>query len=273
MDLKEKALPMIRDVVFAIAIVGLLLAILWGYTGQFPHSPMVVVTSGSMMHEDAPFGRIGTIDPGDLVLVKKIHWKDDVITRGPSYAPTTKHKTYGDYGDVIIYIPDRNGDGIADKDATPIIHRAICWVQVNPDGTYTIEEYGLYNVSSITISELGLSNYKPPHNGFITKGDHNPSADQATRQGSLPAISTPVKPEWIIGKARGEVPWFGLIKLVFFGDENIQGEPGWVRIGNAVAPKDEWICLGISLFILIGIPTIWDAYKFYKKWKSEKLRL
>ena len=81
-----------------------------------------------------------------------------------------------------------------------------------------------------------------------------------------------VKPEWIIGKARGEIPWFGLIKLVFFGD-NIQGEPGWVKIGKAAAPKDEWICLGISLFILIGIPTIWDAYKFYKKWKSEKLRL
>jgi len=271
MDLRQKALLITRDIIVSIAIVGVILAILWGYTGQFPHSPMVVVTSGSMMHDNAPFGRIGTIDPGDLVLVKKINGKDDIITRGPSYAPTTKHKTYGDYGDVIIYIPDRNGDGKADKDSTPIIHRAICWVEVNPNETYTVEEYGIYNESSINIPELGLSNYKPPHSGFITKGDHNPSADQAV-YGSLPAISTPVKPEWIIGKARGEIPWFGLIKLVFFGD-NIQGEPGWVKIGKAAAPKDEWICLGISLIIIVGIPTAWDGYNFYKKWKSEKLRL
>lgn len=267
--MKEKTILFIRDIILSIAVVCIILAALWAYTGQFPHSPMVVVTSGSMMHENSPFGRIGTIDPGDLVLVKKIRGKDDVITRGPSYAPATRHKTYGDYGDVIIYVPDRDGDGRADKYATPIIHRAICWVEKNPDGSYTVKEYNLTNVSLITIAELGIYNYKPPHSGFITKGDHNKVADQRANG----YLSTPVKPEWIIGKARGEIPWFGLIKLIFFGNGNGYNGKDAVRIGRAVAPKDEWICLGIALLIIVGIPTAWDIYNLYKNWKSRKLRL
>ena len=268
MNLSPKTVLLIRDILISISIVGILLAALWGYTGQFPDSPMVVVTSSSMMHEDAPFGKIGTIDPGDLVLVKKIKGKDDIETRGPSKNPSTNHKTYGDYGDVIIYVPDRNKDGEKDENATPIIHRAICWVQKNADGTYTVEEYGIYNKPSINIEELNLYGYKPPHSGFITKGDHNFVIDQSNG-----GISTPVKPEWIIGKARGEIPWFGLIKLIIFGNEGGYDGPDGVRIGNAVAPKDEWICLGISSLIIIGLPTGWDIYNFYKKWKSKKLRL
>jgi len=122
-EINEKVLLTIRDVLAAVAIVGILLASLWAYTGQFPNTPMVVVTSGSMMHADAPYGKIGTIDPGDLILVKKISSKDDVLTRGARDNPATHHRTYGDYGDVIIYHPMGN------KKRTPIIHRAICWTK------------------------------------------------------------------------------------------------------------------------------------------------
>ncbi|KAA0001061.1 MAG: S26 family signal peptidase [Thermoplasmata archaeon] len=266
MEIKKKTILFIRDILISIAVVGVILASLWAYTGQFPNSPMVVVTSSSMMHENAPFGKIGTIDPGDLVLVKSINGKDDVETRGPKDNPTAKHRTYGDYGDVIIYIPDKNKDGKRDRNATPIIHRAICWVEKNEDGTYTIKEYGIQNATSITIDELGLHNYKPPHSGFITKGDNNNECDQC-------GLSTPVKPSWIIGKARGEIPWFGLIKLMIFGNDGGYDGPDSVRIGRAVAPKDEWICLGLSLFVIIVIPTAWDIYNFYKRRKSEEFRL
>ena len=44
---------------------ALLLGSMFLSTGTFP--PMVVVESGSMMHDDE--GQIGAIDPGDLVLV------------------------------------------------------------------------------------------------------------------------------------------------------------------------------------------------------------
>jgi len=260
MKLNEKALLFIRDIIISIGIVGLILAALWGYTGQFPHSPMVVVTSGSMMHEDAPFGRIGTIDPGDLVLVKRVNDREDIITRGSRENPVTKHRTYGDYGDVIIYYPMGN------EERVPIIHRAICWVEKNGD-TYTVKEYGIYNEKSINIPELHLSNYKPANSGFITKGDHNEYPDQIPNGG---ICAQPVKIDWIIGKARGELPWFGLIKLMIFGNgEGYSGNDA-KRVGKAVAPADEWICLGISLAILIGVPTGWDAYIYYRNYRKKK---
>ena len=194
LEINEKVLLTIRDVLAAVAIVGILLAALWAYTGQFPNTPMVVVTSGSMMHADAPYGKIGTIDPGDLILVKKISGRDDVITRGARNNPMTHHRTYGDYGDVIIYYPMGN------KERTPIIHRAICWVEYR-GGKYTVKEYGIENASTISISELHLFDYEPTNSGFITKGDNNELPDQYSSGG---ICAQPVKPEWIIGKARGE---------------------------------------------------------------------
>ena len=54
-----------REVTFAIGLVTILLGSMWVATGSFP--PLVVVESGSMMHEDE--GSVGAIDPGDLILV------------------------------------------------------------------------------------------------------------------------------------------------------------------------------------------------------------
>ncbi|KAA0004178.1 MAG: S26 family signal peptidase [Thermoplasmata archaeon] len=264
-NLQEKTIMLIRDVIIAIAIVGVILAALWAYTGQFPHTPMVVVTSSSMMHDNEPFGRIGTIDPGDLVLVKKVYSKNDIITRGDPQHPHTKHKTYGDYGDVIIYYP------MGDTDRTPIIHRAICWVQKNSDDTYDVPEYGIHGATSVDIPDLHLSGYKPKYSGFITKGDNNEYPDQTPNGG---ICEQPVQLKWIVGKARGELPWFGLIKLVF-PPGNTEGQWGYngddaVKIGYAVAPKDEWICLGISLFFIIVLPSSLDIYNFIKNWREKR---
>ena len=54
-----------REAMLALGLVVLLLGSMWVATGSFP--PMVVVESGSMMHEEE--GSLGAIDPGDLVLV------------------------------------------------------------------------------------------------------------------------------------------------------------------------------------------------------------
>jgi len=258
----QKVLLTIRDIVAAVAIVGIILAALWAYTGQFPSTPMVVVTSGSMMHDDAPYGRVGSIDPGDLVLVKKIGDRDDVTTRGPIGNPPTDTRTYSDYGDVIIYYPMGN------KDRTPIIHRAICWVQANNDSTYTVEEYNIIRESSVNIPQLHLSNYYPTNSGFITKGDHNELPDQYPNGG---ISKEPIKPEWVLGKARGELPWFGMIKLMIYGNQGVSGNQDWVKVGNAEAPKDIWVCLGISLLAIAAITISLDAYEYYKKRKEEKI--
>ena len=180
---KEGHIPIIRDIVIAFLILFIIMVALWGYTGQpFPQAPLVVIESGSMMHKDAPFGKIGTIDPGDLVLVVAVHSKADIVTYKEAKNGEKSCFTYGNYGDVLIYRPDTNGDGSVtdylDKGRTPIIHRAICWVEYNKDTKlYTVREYGIINATSITIEKLGLENYKPKWSGFITKGDNNPVCD------------------------------------------------------------------------------------------------
>ena len=62
------------------------------------------------------------------------------------------YKLFGDYSDVIIFHPN----GISS--ATPIMHRAISWVEKGEE----------------------MSDGKPaPHEGYITKGDNNAVPDQS----------------------------------------------------------------------------------------------
>ncbi len=252
-------IPFLREIVGSLVVVGIILAALWGGTGQsFPdEAPVVVVESGSMMHctngvgspsatcVGESFGRVGTIDPGDLVFVKAVDGKDDVET----YAAGGKVR-HGYSGDVIVY--HKNGD---DKQ-TPIIHRAMFWLQIHGDGTYSVPELGIHRRSDLnhprlTSDEYGLgsdyhkvlerNNAGPEDSGYVTRGDNNQKADQ-------PGISQmPIQPDWILGKARGEVPWMGLIKLRvsdFTSGTNFYAD----------APKDlRQILIGVVV-LLVAIP-------------------
>jgi signal peptidase len=111
--------------------------------------------------------------------------KNEIITC--AFGKSIDYKKYGDYGDVIIYKNVSN---------EYIAHRTMCWVEYNEEyGTYSIDDYGMINVSKITIPELGLENYIPHNSGFITKGDNRPACDQPNG-----VSSEPVKLEWIVGK-------------------------------------------------------------------------
>ncbi|HEC94907.1 MAG TPA: S26 family signal peptidase, partial [Thermoplasmatales archaeon] len=207
-SLENKIPSIVVEIAVAILILGGIMGSIWLYSGQpFPGSPpLVVIESGSMMHENEPFGRLGTIDPGDIVLAKAVHQKEDVITHGGKFGGarfvgSDGYKTYGDYGDVIIYKP------MGRTDVLPIIHRAMCWVEYDENtGTYSVQEYGIKNATSVTIPELDLYGYQPDHSGFITKGDNNELPDQHP---NARICEEPVKLEWVIGKAQGELPWFG----------------------------------------------------------------
>lgn len=278
--------PVVRDALVLLAVFGLLLGGLYAFTGTWP--PAVIVESGSMMHADSEvsYGRFGTIDPGDLVLVKDIDSVDDVATlveggRGH----------YGKAGDVIVYYPAN------DRSRTPIIHRAVAYVEVigagdatryavrwgdhDCEGGATKEQRdgrawcvygsdGVY-IPSVPIQGYGSrpadpNPYKPFRSGFLTKGD-NPVTNTQTDQ--LSGLShdargtpVPVQLEWIEGKGRAELPWLGLIKLALAGRANEQNPPpAWVKVGSAYAPKDLWVMLGVSLFLLVGVPLLYDAYK------------
>jgi len=253
----------VMDIVVALLAVLIILLLLWTYTGQWFEAPMVAIESGSMEHPDPPFGRMGTIDAGDMVLVKRVYTVDDIITHGGNLGGAQAKeccKTYGDYGDVIIYKP-------LGKDGVPqIIHRAMCWVDVYNDGnttTYTIAEYGIFNEETLTIPDLGLHHKKPDpawtHSGYLTKGDNNNIIDQVSS-----ICPQPLKLDWISGKARLEIPWLGTINLFF--DDLLYGK-------NTVknVHEDSLICLGILLAILISIPIALDVkdYIIEKKKKNQ----
>ena len=196
-----------------------------------------------------------------MVLLVKVNEMNDVLTRGNEFGGEKAKglggfQSYGDYGDVIIY----KKYGKTDEDQ--IIHRAICWIEVNDDNTYSVSEYGIYDANSINIEDLGLNNYRPSHSGFITQGDNPITNDRCDQAGGI--CSEPIKPDWITGKARFELPWIGTINLLF--NDIISGS-FWNKNEITVynVPSDSIICLIILILIIISIPIILDIYEFRKK--------
>ena len=265
---EDEKITFVRDILVAVLVVIFILSLLWGYTGQWFGAPMVAIESGSMMHEEEPFGRVGYIDAGDMVLLVKVNQLSDITVRGSisHYEDDSLSRffSYGDYGDVIVY------QKYGRTNEEQIIHRAICWVTYNDDDkTYTVEDYGIYNKPSITISEIGLNNYKPSHSGFITKGDNPRTNDRCDQAGGI--CSEPIKFEWVTGKARGELPWVGTINLLF--NDIISGsfvnENERPTVYNV--PQDSIISLVILIIVLVSIPISMDIYEYYRE-KNNKNR-
>lgn len=260
----DETVSFLRDIFVAIAVVIVILMFLWGYTGQWFGAPMVAIESGSMMHLDEPFGRIGTIDAGDMVLLVKVQGFDDIITQKEA-ENNGGYDSYGNYGDVIIYRKEGRND------VDQIIHRAMCWIDYNEDDTYTVESYDLYNVSSITIPELELRGYKPSHSGYITKGDNPVTNYRSDQAGGI--CSEPIKLSWVTGKARGELPWIGTVNLLF--NDIISGAFWNNRIKPTVfnVPQDSMICLVLLITVLISIPISMDVHEWYHRKENRQVTL
>jgi signal peptidase len=284
-DVQEKASPknialgIAKDVAISAGIVGGLLLGLYLFSGVWP--PMVVIESSSMMHgEDSG---LGVIDTGDLTLVQKVDERSDIITYVEATCRTNPHygfKEYGDYGHVIVY--RKNG-----KAETPVIHRAIAWIEYNASASDRarrmfrgdLPDIGVYNVSEyyVNVTSYRAENHQKqerlviqvsailartttssvPHSGFVTKGDHNiPYVDQWVLylQGGVPV--EPVKLEWIVGKAQGELPWFGLFKLWITGHD------------SRLFPKTSVQSLIITVIILVIVPIAIDYS--WARWKKKK---
>jgi len=254
----NSALLFLRDAGIALLFVVLVLLAMYAYTGLWP--PLVVVESDSMMHGTDNLSHIGIIDTGDLVLVRDIGAVDDIETYVDGFV--FGHKTYGEFGDVVVF--KRDGSDTQ----TPIIHRAILYIEFNADGhSYRApslqylpaEKWSTTNptdtwdrlTSVVMIYHVGWNdvtitidiNHFIPYrgSGFITKGDHNPTIDQG-------GSNRPVDVSWIVGKARGEIPWFGLLKL--WATDTL----GSVAPENSV--RNLWISIGVIVIVPIGIDVV-----------------
>ena len=276
--LKKFAIGLIRDLIIAGLIVTLIMAVLFIYSGIWP--PIVVIESGSMQHSNTE-SFIGVIDTGDLVLVKK-----EPLSNIKTYVEgrATGYSTYGNYGDVIIF--HKNGD----SSKTPIIHRALIYLKYDPSkNTYYSEElknlqYGeewsrsdginspydlngtlyIYNYghTSLTITidlQALLADTRNRHDGYITLGDNNKDVYDQRARGT-----EPIKYEWLIGVARGEIPWFGLLKLSFGSPEE--------RRHAQLAPANSWTSLYIALFLIIVGPLLIDYTLNYIRKNRKKTK-
>ncbi len=255
---------LVREGLGIVLLVGVLMLSLWAYTGQsLDQSPVVVVESGSMMHcengvgngppnptpcDSSSFGRLGTIDPGDLILIKDVDGASDVAT----YAEGGKHR-YGKSGDVIVYQP------YGRDDLTPVIHRALFWIEIHDDDSFSIPAIGLERSRDITaaqLEELGVHHGEAAranragsfvhlmaqdcHNisGFVTRGDNNVGQDVGG--GGSIGGPCPIREDWVIGKSRGEIPWIGTLKLLITDKPNYDNAPGdikgfmWLTVGLIV---------------------------------------
>jgi len=95
-----------------------------------------------------------------------------------------------------------------------------------------------------------LRYFGPPHGGLITMGDHNVQSSGTALLGyydQLFICMEPIKDEWLVGKARGELPWFGLVKLWATG-----GLPQHV-------PQNSVTSLVITIVLIIGLPIVLDV--------------
>jgi signal peptidase len=266
-------LEAVRDILVSVGVLFIVLASLYAYCGVWP--PMVVVESSSMMH--GPDSQIGVIDTGDLTLVKAIDDRNDVITyveaRDPN-DPKNGFQTYGDYGNVIVY----RKNGLAE---TPVIHRAMAWIEYNATasglaGSFRgdIPDIGVYNVSSytlpygvgfrnttVTIDLAGIfgetTTSRAPHGGFVTLGDNNKGAiDQGKLQVHGDIYVEPVRTEWVVGAAQGELPWFGLFKLWISGQD------------TGTFPRASSGGLILTFVLLVTVPLTADY--LVSRWKKNR---
>ena len=166
-------LALLRDILVAFLVVAVIMSVVYAYSGSV--NPLVAVQSGSMEPH---------INIGDVVFNRGLQRVS--VHNSTTDGKATNYSRFGNYGDVIIYRP--NGD----EHATPIIHRAMYWVNAG--------------------NRLP-NNQTAAHAGYITKGDHNQDYDQPLLFGGMPSVE-PVKPEWIIGVAQQPaIPWIGNLRL------------------------------------------------------------
>jgi signal peptidase len=268
--LSKGAVNLLRDLAVAFLLVAIVMASLFAFTRVWP--PMVVVESDSMQHSNTE-SFLGVIDTGDIVLVQDAPRRQDIITYVEGRARDPPYSTYGDYGDVIIFRK------FGREDLTPVIHRAIMFVEWNEttqgfdipsllalergeewvaskpepfglgrndwvvlkDVTYRHSDIRFtFNLFANLVGEEGCPS---PCRGFITMGDNN-----AAGGGGYDWLWI-VREEWVLGRARGEIPWFGLLKLV------LSGGFAW---GDSRAPPNSWSSLTVAIILLVVGPLALD---------------
>lgn len=234
--------------------------------GLYNHA--LVIESGSMQHSDTS-SYIGVVDTGDILLMRELP-SQELVTYVDGVA--TGHQAFGSFGDVVIFNMAPYG---------LVVHRAICRLDYNQSGgfdvpslrnlsaeqwstpegpgvwwnlrdTLVLRDVGYANVTvRIDLAEM-LRTMTVPHGGLITMGDNNWEEVGDERVGEydqayLASEEAPLPDQDVVGRGVGEVPWFGLTKVV------VEGNGGEVPLNSKVA-----FGLALSLIYLniLALPLI-----------------
>lgn len=179
---KSKAFQFIKDLVSTIATFLIVIGFGIAITGCWPF--MVAVESGSMQPN---------LMPGDVVIlmhpsrVGVVTWEE---------GKQSGYKSFGNYGDVIVYYPNGNGK--------PVIHRVIAFVNRGD------------NIPILSRDVLTYSDSFAQLSGYITQGDANRIPDQLAlmRVSGETQQILPVQEDWIIGVAKLRIPFIGYLRLL-----------------------------------------------------------
>ena len=279
----KTVLGFLRDVAIAAGIIGLLLLILFLYTANWP--PMVVIESDSMQHgDDSSIGVIDTgdlvlvkridsrkeittyvegrakgyetySDYGDVIIYRKNGGSDTPVihrsvlflevnstTNSTFDIPELAGLEYGLEGDWFITRSEQYG--------IPLTKAR--WYNISKDYDIYLNSYGFGKVRlKIDMNNINKSFRSGGiHGGFLTVGDHNAQRDcnRSVDQGLLDAEDgsvRPVKVDWIVGKGKGELPWFGIVKLKVSGNTN-------------EFPSTSIYMIFVSLAVVIALPIVID---------------
>lgn len=216
-------------IIIAVAVLALIGADVAVSQASGVDPPFTVVESQSMQHSGE--SAIGTIDTGDMVLVRSPD-KTRITTYVEGYADG--YRSFGEYGDVIIY--ERPGND-------PVIHRAILYLESNHDGTWAAPSLKNYTDSSgnplwhcatedtdrlygtLILTHVGygdqtiyvdMSGLSVDKSGYLTKGDNaatNKNFDQSSGvYGDIVERDDLRSVAWV------EIPWLGALKLFATGN-------------------------------------------------------
>lgn len=193
------AIDVLRELLSSAAIVIAIALVIFAISGVWP--PMVAIESGSMEPH---------IEQGDLVIIVEptrfapAEAENGIVTR--EQGATIDYQSFDEHGDVIIFEADGNGADV------PIIHRAEFWVE---EGENWYAKADQRYIAADNCRQL--THCPAPNAGYVTKGDANPTYDQAHGR------TAPVKVDWVRGKAKLRIPWLGEIRLLF-STSNAGGE-------------------------------------------------
>lgn len=256
---KETLIDTLKSIGIAFAIITIVFAALYVYSGIWP--PLTIIESSSMQHgNDFTWGVINT---GDIVIPKKVTSINEIITYVEGRE--MNFTTYGDYGNVILYFPQPN--------SVPVIHRAIFYVTwngpfFNIKGETKAESWLKIIGYKVVIMDMGFSGRNLVvdlskfigENGFITMGDNNlayspymdpnviyPDVAYYAADQNVGIAPRPITMGMIYGVATGWIPWFGDLKLILAGQ-------------TSDIPTMSYIYLGVTLTSIILALLVYDYW-------------